>query len=216
MGYGLERGGVNIDHGGDNRILHNSFVNEQVRRPPLGRRQPGLRKEGLGQGQRLCLDRLGHCRQHLRGRRPRIPLPRARRRDARAEQAGRRGQGDHRRSDLPGHARRPALAVAPLTVPAVRGLRQEAPGGRAAGTARPPEHHHDRVGSLGPRDAAGAAGQVRRRDGASTRSSKCLRRTCGWKPWATTCAASWRRCPGKRTNRRSPSAPSNPACAPTC
>jgi hypothetical protein len=26
MGYGLERGGVNIDHGGDNYILHNSFV----------------------------------------------------------------------------------------------------------------------------------------------------------------------------------------------
>lgn len=26
MGYGLERGGVNIDHGGDNHILHNSFV----------------------------------------------------------------------------------------------------------------------------------------------------------------------------------------------
>ncbi|HYG33693.1 MAG TPA: right-handed parallel beta-helix repeat-containing protein, partial [Clostridia bacterium] len=26
MGYGLERGGVNIDHGGDNWIVHNSFV----------------------------------------------------------------------------------------------------------------------------------------------------------------------------------------------
>ncbi len=26
MGYGLERGGVNIDHGGDNIIAHNSFV----------------------------------------------------------------------------------------------------------------------------------------------------------------------------------------------
>ncbi len=26
MGYGLERGGVNIDHGGDNYILHNVFV----------------------------------------------------------------------------------------------------------------------------------------------------------------------------------------------
>jgi parallel beta-helix repeat protein len=26
MGYGLERGGVNIDHGGDNSILHNTFV----------------------------------------------------------------------------------------------------------------------------------------------------------------------------------------------
>jgi parallel beta-helix repeat protein len=26
MGYGLERGGVNIDHGGDNFIVHNSFV----------------------------------------------------------------------------------------------------------------------------------------------------------------------------------------------
>lgn len=26
MGYGLERGGVNIDHGGDNIIVHNSFV----------------------------------------------------------------------------------------------------------------------------------------------------------------------------------------------
>ncbi len=26
MGYGLERGGVNIDHGGDNLILHNVFV----------------------------------------------------------------------------------------------------------------------------------------------------------------------------------------------
>ena len=28
-GYGLERGGVNIDHGGDNLILHNSFVTNQ-------------------------------------------------------------------------------------------------------------------------------------------------------------------------------------------
>ena len=26
MGYGLERGGVNIDHGGDNSIIHNSFI----------------------------------------------------------------------------------------------------------------------------------------------------------------------------------------------
>ena len=26
MGYGLERGGVNIDHGGDNTIVHNSFL----------------------------------------------------------------------------------------------------------------------------------------------------------------------------------------------
>lgn len=26
MGYGLERGGVNIDHGGDNSILHNAFT----------------------------------------------------------------------------------------------------------------------------------------------------------------------------------------------
>jgi len=26
MGYGLERGGVNVDHGGDNYIVHNSFV----------------------------------------------------------------------------------------------------------------------------------------------------------------------------------------------
>ncbi len=26
MGYGLERGGVNIDHGGDNLIVHNAFV----------------------------------------------------------------------------------------------------------------------------------------------------------------------------------------------
>ncbi|MGA2662100.1 MAG: right-handed parallel beta-helix repeat-containing protein, partial [Verrucomicrobiota bacterium] len=26
MGYGLERGGVNIDHGGDNLIVHNSFL----------------------------------------------------------------------------------------------------------------------------------------------------------------------------------------------
>jgi parallel beta-helix repeat protein len=26
MGYGLERGGVNIDHGGDNFVLHNSFA----------------------------------------------------------------------------------------------------------------------------------------------------------------------------------------------
>ena len=29
MGYGLERGGVNIDHGGDNRILFNEFVTNQ-------------------------------------------------------------------------------------------------------------------------------------------------------------------------------------------
>jgi len=29
MGYGLERGGVNIDHGGENSILHNSFVSNK-------------------------------------------------------------------------------------------------------------------------------------------------------------------------------------------
>ena len=29
MGYGLERGGVNIDHGGDNSILYNSFVSNK-------------------------------------------------------------------------------------------------------------------------------------------------------------------------------------------
>lgn len=29
MGYGLERGGVNIDHGGDNSIVHNSFTSNK-------------------------------------------------------------------------------------------------------------------------------------------------------------------------------------------
>lgn len=29
MGYGLERGGVNIDHGGDNSIVHNRFLNNK-------------------------------------------------------------------------------------------------------------------------------------------------------------------------------------------
>lgn len=29
MGYGLERGGVDIDHGGDNLIVHNTFINNK-------------------------------------------------------------------------------------------------------------------------------------------------------------------------------------------
>jgi len=46
MGYGLERGGVNIDHGGDNWILHNSFVRNKCGVHLWGGANPDFDKRG--------------------------------------------------------------------------------------------------------------------------------------------------------------------------
>jgi len=46
MGYGLERGGVNIDHGGDNLILHNSFVRNKCGVHLWGGANPDFEKRG--------------------------------------------------------------------------------------------------------------------------------------------------------------------------
>ena len=46
MGYGLERGGVNIDHGGDNLILHNSFVRNKCGVHLWGGANPDFDKRG--------------------------------------------------------------------------------------------------------------------------------------------------------------------------
>ncbi len=46
MGYGLERGGVNIDHGGDNLILHNSFVKNKCGVHLWGGANPDFDKRG--------------------------------------------------------------------------------------------------------------------------------------------------------------------------
>ena len=46
MGYGLERGGVNIDHGGDNRILHNTFKNNKCGVHLWGGANPDFEKKG--------------------------------------------------------------------------------------------------------------------------------------------------------------------------
>jgi parallel beta-helix repeat protein len=46
MGYGLERGGVNIDHGGDNLILHNSFVKNKCGVHLWGGANPDFEKKG--------------------------------------------------------------------------------------------------------------------------------------------------------------------------
>ncbi len=46
MGYGLERGGVNIDHGGDNLILHNSFVRNKCGVHLWGGANPDFEKKG--------------------------------------------------------------------------------------------------------------------------------------------------------------------------
>jgi parallel beta-helix repeat protein len=45
MGYGLERGGVNIDHGGDNLILHNSFVTNKCGVHLWGGANPAFEKK---------------------------------------------------------------------------------------------------------------------------------------------------------------------------
>jgi parallel beta-helix repeat protein len=44
-GYGLERGGVNIDHGGDNLILHNAFVTNQCGVHLWGGARPDFEKK---------------------------------------------------------------------------------------------------------------------------------------------------------------------------
>jgi len=46
MGYGLERGGVNIDHGGDNVIVHNSFLNNKCGVHLWGGPNPEFDKSG--------------------------------------------------------------------------------------------------------------------------------------------------------------------------
>ena len=46
MGYGLERGGVNIDHGGDNLILHNLFVTNKCGVHLWGGANPDFEKRG--------------------------------------------------------------------------------------------------------------------------------------------------------------------------
>ena len=51
MGYGLERGGVNIDHGRDNRIVGNTFKNNKCGVHLWGPPSRGLPGEALGQGQ---------------------------------------------------------------------------------------------------------------------------------------------------------------------
>jgi len=46
MGYGLERGGVNIDHGGDNGIVHNSFAKNKCGVHLWGGANPEFEKKG--------------------------------------------------------------------------------------------------------------------------------------------------------------------------
>ncbi len=46
MGYGLERGGVNIDHGGDNVIVHNSFLKNKCGVHLWGGPNPEFDKSG--------------------------------------------------------------------------------------------------------------------------------------------------------------------------
>jgi len=48
MGYGLERGGVNIDHGGDNSILRNSFVKNKCGVHLWGGANPDFDRRGWG------------------------------------------------------------------------------------------------------------------------------------------------------------------------
>ncbi|MBN2023906.1 MAG: right-handed parallel beta-helix repeat-containing protein [Pirellulales bacterium] len=49
MGYGLERGGVNVDHGGDNRIVHNTFVKNKCGVHLWGGANPDFDKRRWGQ-----------------------------------------------------------------------------------------------------------------------------------------------------------------------
>ena len=49
MGYGLERGGVNIDHGGDNTIIQNSFVKNKCGVHLWGGPNPDFDKRGWAQ-----------------------------------------------------------------------------------------------------------------------------------------------------------------------
>ncbi|HEV2392070.1 MAG TPA: right-handed parallel beta-helix repeat-containing protein [Verrucomicrobiae bacterium] len=49
MGYGLERGGVNIDHGGDNLILHNLFVTNKCGVHLWGGANPEFEKRNWAQ-----------------------------------------------------------------------------------------------------------------------------------------------------------------------
>lgn len=46
MGYGLERGGVNVDHGGDNSILHNAFRRNKCGVHLWGGANPEFEKKG--------------------------------------------------------------------------------------------------------------------------------------------------------------------------
>lgn len=49
MGYGLERGGVNIEHGRGNRVVHNTFLNDKCGVHYWGGPNPDFQKRGWGQ-----------------------------------------------------------------------------------------------------------------------------------------------------------------------
>jgi parallel beta-helix repeat protein len=144
-GYGLERGGIDIDSGCHNQILWNRFHHNAcgvhlwwLSQPPnlvaWAQRNLANCEGNVISGNVFDADELTF---HFRGH-GQITLDRSAQRQAR--------NGCCARSNSRAPGARTARAVSTACLPS---LREEAPGRRAGQPGRPREHHHDRVGAVG-------------------------------------------------------------------
>ena len=157
MGYGLERGGVDIDHGGDNTIARNSFAKNQCGVHLWGGANPEFEKKdwakanGYASTGSIIADNTFHgdvLAFHFRGP-GEVILGRNRLIDVAKTMI-----------DEPAYKvkRDEKIVVSAPPTPVSKVFGNTRPVG-AAGTPRPPEHHHDGMGAVGPRHTAGAPGQ---------------------------------------------------------
>ena len=155
MGYGLERGGVNIEHGYKNRIEANEFNEQPVRRPPLVVGQQGLPARSPGappttglHARTSITDNTFDCDARCRCTSgPPRRLPSSENRSTASEASI---DADAALDDRPADGRRSTPAGKPST--RHRSATQDPVGARPA--PRPREHHHDRVGAVGSREPA--------------------------------------------------------------
>jgi len=206
MGYGLERGGVNIDHGGDNLILHNSFVTNKCGVHLWGGANPGFEKKNWARANGYAStgsaiadnsfdgDSVGfHFRgpgQVVLGRNKLV------------------GVGEEMMADPTYQViRDDQRAVEPLAVPEHKVFGKKHPVG-----ARPELRGRQNIimTEWGPWDHVAPLVRLVKSAGGMARFEVLK------VPWATRCAPWWPRFPGRLTNRRSPSAPWNREYAPMC
>jgi len=130
MAYGLERGGVNIEHGKDNRIVYNRFKNNKCGVHLWWDEDTGFAQRPWGKANGVeSTGNLVAGNEFVQSRTKQQSHP----------------QGGHE-----GRAARGA---------GVSDLRGNASGRCTPGTTRPTQHHHDRVGPVGSRVATYPAGR---------------------------------------------------------